>query len=310
MLRRKFVFSMLSSPCLFSPLAVAYAQTNAVGAYTDFLREQAMKDPEVKQHLDFMANAYNDIVARLNAQDKAIFEHAKRWTECTPTPPKNMMELVAQRYRVIYADQNLNQESKKLASYVTSGVYSLFVEGSTLTPYQYASLDTVVYWTCFVKEAMFAPFSKYKNIDISKISKITLSEYFEMWRATSKTADLLTMEYVKMNYHPCKIGETTVAPVFSQKLLITLNNDYNNHYLVQFNKDPLNKVRKNKPMDFWTYVSQATEYQNVTSPSIKIFLKKFSEEDIEKTKQAMCDYIQFKSSKINLPKKVEKYLNS
>lgn len=77
-----------------------------------------------------------------------------------------------------------------------------------------------------------------------------------------------------------------------------------------FYKDPLNKVKHNKPIDYWTYVSRHTDRGSAQAKSYNAFYKKFGKETVEKVKRAVIDYVTMKTNKVVLPSEVEKYLNS
>lgn len=310
MLRRNLVLSFASMPILLPQVKAAGADAVAQALIdVDPRAQQAIRNQKKLQE-DFL-KAYDarrrQEAARVDAQNRIMYETAEIWTQINPETPKTGLELAAQAFRLSYNRRNITAESKQLAEAIPDAVNSFFTDYSPVLPVNNIDVHTVRLVISVTKDLMFTPRSKCKTIQ--KSAQIGWDEYFDLWKAYPKTIDLLTPEYVASRYHPVSTAGLYNVSQYVHSAINFYAIEYQK-YVERFNKDPLNKVRKNQPLKFWDYVGTKTRWDSVTSNAWTAFKKKFPQKTIDKTKQAIIDYATMKTLKLQLPKEVESYLNS
>lgn len=310
MLRRNLVLSLASMPILLPQVKAAGVESFAQALIDiDPEAQQALKNQKKLQE-DFF-RAYEARIqqeaAKVKAQNKFYYDRAKNWTALNTETPKNGLEFAAQSLRFQYSQRDINEEQKKLASVIPSTVRNLFSDYSPAFPLKNITVEGVKSTISLAKDLLFTPRSKAGSLE--KVFAIGWDEYFEIWKAYPKTIDLCTAEYVENHYHPsCTTSIYTICQQ-SIRLYLIFDSEYKK-YVERFNKDPLNKIRKNKPLNFPDYVGTISKLETVTSEPWLAFKAKFSKEILEKTEKNIIDYATMKSLKLEIPKEVEAYLNS
>ena len=275
--------------------------------------QQAIKNQQKLQEEFF--KAYEARIqqeeARVKAENKMYYDIAKDWTALNPELPKNGLELIAHALRFQYSKKDTNEETKKLATFIPETVRNLFSDYTPAFPLNLPtgniSLDQVKLVVSMTKDLLFTPRSKLGTLP--KAFSIGWDEYFEMWNAIPKTIDLFTVEYVENRYHPATTSSGFAICEQTIKLHSIFESEYKK-YIERFNKDPLNKIRKNKPLKFLDYVGTVSKLEYVSSKPWIAFKTKFPKETIEKTIQTILDYATMKSLKLQIPKEIGTYLDS
>ena len=301
---KKYLFPVLLMPFLLQP---TFANTEAMqGAMVDSI----FSDPKVQKELDKRWSQISDVLKsyqeRVAAEDRIAYLAAEKWTKVNPNTPKNMLEFLAQSARYSYSNRD-TPDAKAIAENVEAGIQVLFMEFTPITTFQGTKITDALTMADTMKEALFTPKSNYKNI--KKVFKLPLSDYFEIWNAYPNTIDLLDPEYVKKEYHPVYVGSQYVIFSYSQAQFNALREKYD-EAVEAFYKDPLNKVKNNKPIDYWQYANKFVDVDISEVKSFKTFSDKFGQETVNTVRDAVINYATMKTNKLELPPEVEKYLNS
>lgn len=272
----------------------------------------AEQNPEVMNSLQKEWNTYQSALQkyaqRVQAQDKQNYDAAVQWTKVNPTPPTTAMELFAQSLR------NANElgffsSTGKFRKDFLEATISHFFDAHTLTmSVNNMSARETSQTLNILKQAVFSPRSQYKNLQ--QATATSWEDSFALWNATPKTIELLDPEYVRKGYHPASIGNlglfVTLATV---KAKLTEESDYKD-YVTRFNKDPMNRMKGNKPQSLNEYLKSHLETSYSKAESRDAFVRKFSEDTIAKVRQSLADYAMMKTNKLELPPEVVEYLNS
>lgn len=304
---KKAIFISLST--LFFASYTFAASNDVVSSMYEAYAEQ---NPEVINSLQkewaTYQSALQKYAERVQMQDKQYYDAAVQWTKVNQTSPTTAMELFAQALRNAN-DMGYFSLTGQFRKDILEAVIAQFFDAYTLTmSVNNLSAREVSQSISLYKQALFSPRSQYKNI--KPVTPISWEDSFALWKATPKTIELLDPDYVRKGYHPANIGNLTILVTLATIKAKSTEESAYKDYVTRFNKDPMNRMKGNKPLSLNEFLKSQLEVSYAQAESRNAFVRKFNEDTRAKVRQSITDYAMMKTNKLELPDEVAEYLNS